>query len=109
MRKRGIIYRFCEITEYDAIARIGAYGGSNKYVSLGATSALSKAGSGDVLGGIIVSLCAQGLPLTDSAAAGCLIHTDAGFLAESELGAYGVTADDLIKAIPYSINEIKGY
>lgn len=86
-----------------------AYGGSNKYVSLGATSALSKAGSGDVLGGIIVSLCAQGLPLTDSAAAGCLIHTGAGFIAERELGAYGVTADDLIKAIPYSINEIKGY
>ena len=86
-----------------------AYGGSNKYVSLGATSALSKAGSGDVLGGIIVSLAAQGLPLTDSAAAGCLIHTGAGFIAEKELGAYGVTADDLIKAIPYSIKEIKRY
>lgn len=86
-----------------------AYGGSNKYVSLGATSALSKAGSGDVLGGIIVSLASQGIPLTDSAAAGCFIHTGAGFLAERELGAYGVTADDLIKAIPHSIKEIKRY
>jgi len=83
-----------------------AYGGSNKYVSLGATSALAKAGSGDVLAGIIVSLAAQGLSLTDSAAAGCFIHTKAGFIAEKSLGAYSVTSDDLIKCIAMSISEI---
>lgn len=85
-----------------------AYGGQNKYVSIGATSALSKAGSGDVLAGIIVSLTAQGLSLTDGAAAGCLIHTGAGFIAEERLGAYSVTSSDLIDCIPYSIKEILG-
>lgn len=79
-----------------------AYGGSNKYVSLDATSALAKAGSGDVLGGIIASLASQGMTLTDSAAAGCYIHTRSGFIAEKEIGARGTTADDLIKFIPES-------
>ena len=85
-----------------------AYGGSNKYVSVEATSALSKAGSGDVLSGIIVSLAAQGLSLTDSAAAGCLIHTRAGLHAEKQIGAYCVTSDDLIKHISTAIKEITG-
>jgi NAD(P)H-hydrate epimerase len=77
-----------------------AYGGSNKYISLGATSALAKAGSGDVLSGIIVSLAAQGMSLTDSAAAGCFIHTSCGLIAEKEIGAFGAIADDIIKLIP---------
>ncbi len=83
------------------------YGGSNKYVSAISTSALAKAGSGDILSGIIVSLAAQGLSLTDSAAAGCYIHSRAGILCEKETGAYGVTADDIIKKITLAIKEIK--
>lgn len=83
------------------------YGGSNKYVSSISTSALAKAGSGDILSGIIVSLAAQGLSLTDSAAAGCYIHSRAGLLCEKETGAYGVTADDIIRKIPLAIKEIK--
>lgn len=83
------------------------YGGSNKYVSYISTSALAKAGSGDILAGIIVSLASQGLSLTDSAAAGCYIHTRSGLLCEKEIGAYGVTADDIIKKIPLAIKEIK--
>lgn len=82
------------------------YGGNNKYVSPLSTSALAKAGSGDVLAGIIVSLAAQGLSLTDCAAAGCFIHARAGLIAEKETGAYSVTADDLIKLIPSAIKEI---
>lgn len=85
-----------------------AYGGSNKYISLDATSALAKAGSGDVLAGIIVSLAAQGMSLTDSGAAGCYIHCRAGMIAEKTIGAYGTTSDDLIKLIPKAIKEIHG-
>lgn len=83
-----------------------AYGGSNKYVSLTATSALAKAGSGDILSGIIASLCAQGLTLTDSAAAGCGIHGCAGLLAEKEIGAFGAVAEDIIRYIPCAIQKI---
>ena len=84
------------------------YGGRNKYVSPVSTSALAKAGSGDVLAGIIVSLAAQGLSLTDSAAAGCFIHAQAGLLGEKEIGAFSVTADDIIKLISPAIKEIIG-
>ncbi len=83
------------------------YGGSNKYVSHISTSALAKAGSGDILAGIIVSFASQGLSLTDSAAAGCYIHARSGLLCEKEIGAYGVTADDIIKKIPLAIKEVK--
>ena len=83
------------------------YGGTNKYVSYIATSALAKAGSGDILSGIIVSFAAQGLSLTDSAAAGCYIHSSAGLLCEKEIGAYGVTPDDILSKIPFAIKKIK--
>ena len=82
------------------------YGGSNKYVSVKTTSALSKAGSGDVLAGVISSLCAQGMSLTDAAAAGCFIHSCAGLTAEREIGAFGCVSGDLIELIPRVIKEI---
>ena len=80
--------------------------GEKNYISLSASSALAKAGSGDVLAGIAVSLAAQGISLTDSAVAACFIHTTAGMIAEKEIGAYGTTADDLIRLIPRSIQKI---
>ena len=76
-------------------------------MSLLASSALAKAGSGDVLAGITVSLCAQKIDITDSAAAACFIHTTAGIIAEKEIGAYGTTADDLIRLIPRAIKSIQ--
>lgn len=82
------------------------YGGSNKYVSLNSTSALAKAGSGDVLSGIITSFAAQGLSLTDSAALGCYIHSRAGIIAEKEIGAYSTISGDLIELISPVIKEI---
>ncbi len=82
------------------------YGGSNKYVSLNSTSALAKAGSGDVLSGIIASFAAQGLSLTDSAALGCYIHSKTGIIAEKKIGAYGTVSGDLIELIPTAIREI---
>ena len=83
-----------------------AYGGSNKYVCPLSTSALSKGGSGDILAGIITALAAQGLSLTDSAAAGCYIHALAGMLGEKQIGDFSVTADDIINLISPAIREI---
>ena len=84
------------------------YGGEHKYVSVKATSALAKAGSGDILSGVIASFCAQGISLTDSAAAACYIHTYAGMLAEREIGSYGVKADDILRMLPRAIREVTG-
>jgi NAD(P)H-hydrate epimerase len=52
-----------------------------------ATPALARAGTGDVLAGLIVGLRAQGLPAFEAAACGCFIHAQSGINAEIALGA----------------------
>ena len=66
------------------------------FINTTGTPALAKAGSGDVLTGIIAALIAQGLPPFTAAAVGAYIHGQAGQLAAQELSLYGVTASDVI-------------
>jgi NAD(P)H-hydrate epimerase len=63
-------------------------------------SALAKAGTGDVLSGIIAALIAQGMGVFDAASIGSFIHGLAGDMASGELSQYGVTASDVIGYIP---------
>lgn len=66
-----------------------------------ATPALSRAGTGDVLAGLIVGLKAQGVDSFIAAACGAWIHAQAGLLASKRLGSTaGVLAGDLISEIP---------
>lgn len=66
-----------------------------------ATSALAKAGSGDVLAGLVAGLLAQGRPAWDSAVAGAWIHAQAGLAAAQNLGSPApVLASDVIEAVP---------
>lgn len=65
-----------------------------------ATPALARAGTGDVLAGLITGLRAQGVPAYEAAAAGAWIHAQAGLVAEHTLGSTaGVLAGDLLAAI----------
>ncbi|HUU29697.1 MAG TPA: NAD(P)H-hydrate dehydratase [archaeon] len=68
--------------------------------------ALSKAGSGDVLTGIIAALLAQGLEVFDAAFCGAYLHGLAGDIAAGKLGQYSVVATDLIAFLPQAIAEI---
>lgn len=68
-------------------------------------SALAKAGSGDVLAGIISGLLAQHMNMFDAAALGVHLHGLAGDLAKNDLTAYGVLASDTIRYIPYAIKK----
>jgi ADP-dependent NAD(P)H-hydrate dehydratase / NAD(P)H-hydrate epimerase len=64
------------------------------------TSALSHAGTGDVLAGMIASLIAQGLLAFDAAACACWIHARAGQLAAKGKGSpASVLAGDVIDSI----------
>ncbi len=66
-----------------------------------ATSALAKAGTGDVLAGMIGGLLAQGVDTKNAAVAGTWMHAHAGLAAGKMLGANEcVIARDLIRAIP---------
>lgn len=66
-------------------------------------SALAKAGSGDVLAGIIAGLLAQNMQIFEAAILGVYLHGLSGDLAKNDLTAYGVLATDTIRYIPYAI------
>ncbi len=66
-----------------------------------ACSGLAKAGSGDVLAGMIGGLLAQGLDPWQAAVTGAWLHARAGVAATETIGcAEAVLAGDVIKAIP---------
>jgi ADP-dependent NAD(P)H-hydrate dehydratase / NAD(P)H-hydrate epimerase len=63
------------------------------------TPALAKAGTGDVLAGIVASLLAQGLAAFDAAFLGTVVQGRAGQRAADEQGERGVCAEDVIDKI----------
>jgi len=66
-----------------------------------ATPALARAGSGDVLAGVITSLRAQGLGAYEAAICGTWMHAQSGLLAAESLGTNSsVLAGDLVNALP---------
>ncbi|MBI5714775.1 MAG: NAD(P)H-hydrate dehydratase, partial [Chloroflexi bacterium] len=72
-----------------------------------ATAALAKAGSGDVLSGIIGGLLAQKVEPFEAAIAGGFIHGRAAEIAAQESGtSISVVARDMIRAIGKAIKEI---
>jgi hydroxyethylthiazole kinase-like uncharacterized protein yjeF len=74
-------------------------GGRTK-IYQGGDPALARAGSGDVLAGIITGLAAQGVTPFDAAAAGVWIHGQAGKLAAKKIGSQAaVLAGDIVRAI----------
>ncbi len=66
-----------------------------------ASPALARAGTGDVLAGLIVGLRAQGVEAFEAAAAGAWIHAQAGLCAVRNVGSLAsVLAGDVMRAIP---------
>jgi NAD(P)H-hydrate epimerase len=66
-----------------------------------ATPALARAGTGDVLAGLVAGLLAQGMDPFHSSVSGAWIHARAGLLAESVFGiSASVLAGDVLNAVP---------
>lgn len=82
--------------------------GRRVYVNRTGDSSLSKAGAGDVLCGVIVSLISQGMNRFNAAVAGVWIHGRAGEIAGKKLGMRSVLARDVIDALPAAIAEYHG-
>lgn len=73
-----------------------------------ATPALARAGTGDVLAGLIVGLRAQGVNAYESAIAGAFIHGQAGLHAADLLGTTAsVLASDVLDSVPEIISELE--
>lgn len=80
--------------------------GVNLYVNFTGNSALAKAGSGDVLTGLIAGFAAQGCPMFQAAVLGVHIHGLCGELAGEDLTEYSVLASDLLTYIPQAIKKL---
>ncbi len=72
-----------------------------------ATAALARAGTGDVLAGLIVGLRAQGLAAYESALAAAWIHAQAGLQASEALGTTAaVLAGDVLDAVSDVLSDL---
>ena len=72
-----------------------------------ATPALARAGTGDVLAGLIVGLRAQGVEAFQAAVAGAWVHAQAGLQAAEELGnTASVLAGDVLRAVVLILSDL---
>ncbi len=80
--------------------------GDTIYINTTGNSALAKAGSGDVLTGIIAGLLSQDADILDAALMGVYLHGLSGDIASEDLTQYSVLASDTIEYIPFAIKDI---
>lgn len=78
----------------------------NTYLNLSGNAAMAKAGSGDVLAGVIVGILAQQCEPYTSACLGVFLHGLAGDMAQDKKGAYSVLASDLVAEISSVLKNI---
>ena len=90
----------------DAHTIIAAPNG-NYYINTSGNNALAKAGTGDVLAGIIAGFIGQGSDVLTASALGAYIHGKAGEEAALHKSHYGVVAGDLLEYIPKVIKKIE--
>lgn len=82
--------------------------GEQTYVNTSGSSALSKAGSGDALAGLIAALAAStDLSAVDLSALAAYVHGSAGDNAASVFSEYGVTPSDLPKEMAKELSKIE--
>ena len=78
------------------------------YINASGSSALSKAGSGDVLAGLIGAMCAQmSMPPEIAATVSVYLHGAAGDILAKRFSNYGVTPSDLPSKIAEEIAEFE--
>lgn len=83
------------ISDGDEVVRVGE-----------GTAALAKAGTGDVLAGMLGALLAQGLDPLDASVLAVTLHARAGRIAADRLTAISVIAEDVVAMIPAAIRSV---
>lgn len=81
--------------------------GNDVYINTTGCSGLAKAGSGDVLSGLIAGLVARNDELCETVASACYIFGKASELVEKEQNEFTMTATDVISYLPKVINSLQ--
>ncbi len=96
---RSYADEYCVITVLKDARTIIRIPGEVTWINTTGNNGMATAGSGDVLTGIIGALLGQGLPASDAAILGVLIHGMAGDAAAESVGKTSLMASDLINGI----------
>lgn len=80
--------------------------GEKIYINTTGNSALAKAGTGDVLTGLITGLLAQKVSPYQAAMLAVYLHGLAGDFASEDYTKYSVLASDVIEYIPFAISDL---
>jgi hydroxyethylthiazole kinase-like uncharacterized protein yjeF len=96
---RGAAERFNQVVVLKGAHTVIAAPDGRVAVNSAATSALAKAGSGDVLAGVIGALLAQGVAPYEAACIAVVVHGRAGEKTGAGARARGIIASDLIERI----------
>lgn len=78
----------------------------NIYFNSTGNPGMAKAGSGDVLTGLLCGLISRGYKPSDAAIVGVFLHGLSGDLAASALGQEAMTSQDIIRYIPYAFKQM---
>ncbi len=87
---------------------IAAFPDGAAYINTTGNPGMAKGGSGDVLGGIIVSLLGQGLSAREAIPMAVYFHGLAGDLCAKAKGEYGMTPTDMIETLPQAMRLFDG-
>lgn len=89
----------CTLVLKDARTMVVSHDSSRVYLNTSGNNGLSKAGSGDVLTGIVASCLAQGMHAFDAGCVSTYIHGRAAEVKSKDMKCRSITASDIIQAL----------